>query len=104
MLQACSEAWTWLRSKTLVANDLSQSYAAGWVFVTRRGGDVLERGLEFLRAVERLGVGLHPAIDLRVRAQFERGDFETAVFVAFKEVEVRVRDAIGAPNSVLALL
>src|SRR5450755_2271676 len=34
-MQALSEAWTWLRSKTLVAYDPTQSFASGFVFVTR---------------------------------------------------------------------
>jgi uncharacterized protein (TIGR02391 family) len=102
-LQACSEAWAWLRAKQLIAHDPSQSYGAGWVFVTRRGREVRERGLEYLRAAERLDVDLHPALELKVRSQFLRGDFETAVFVAFKEVEVRVRQAITASNSLLGV-
>ena len=102
-LRACSEAWTWLRSRTLVAYDPTQGYAAGFVFITRRGLEVLDRGADYLRAVERLDVALHPALEEKARPQFLRGDFETAAFVAFKEVEVRVRERLGAADSLLGV-
>jgi hypothetical protein len=35
---------------------------------------------------------LHPSNTTRVNATFLRGDYDTAVFQAFKEVEVAVRD------------
>jgi uncharacterized protein (TIGR02391 family) len=36
---------------------------------------------------------LHPALRERVWAPFLRGEYETAVFVAYKEIEVQVRTA-----------
>jgi uncharacterized protein (TIGR02391 family) len=42
---------------------------------------------------------LHPGIAQKVWAEFMRGDYDTAVFQAFKEVEVAVREAGGfGPN------
>ncbi|GAB3404724.1 TIGR02391 family protein [Flindersiella endophytica] len=99
-MRALSEAWTWLMTKGLVAWNPTQSSEAA-IFVTRRGQEVLEQGLAYLRAVERLDIDLHPVLESKARPQFLRGDFETAVFVAMKEVEVRVRQLSGAPDSLL---
>jgi uncharacterized protein (TIGR02391 family) len=54
-----------------------------------------------VRAAERLDVELHPLLEAKARPQFLRGDFETAIFVAMKEVEVRVRQLSGASDSLL---
>jgi uncharacterized protein (TIGR02391 family) len=44
---------------------------------------------------------LHPLIATKVWATFLRGDYDTAVFQAFKEVEVAVRTAGGyAPTDI----
>jgi uncharacterized protein (TIGR02391 family) len=99
-LRALSEAWTWLRAKGLISWNPAQS-SENSVFVTRRGEVVLEQGLPYLRAAERLDVDLHPLLEAKVRPQFLRGDFETAIFVAMKEVEVRVRELAGASDSLL---
>jgi uncharacterized protein (TIGR02391 family) len=47
--------------------------------------------------------GLHPLIEQRVRRQFLLGEYEQAVFVAMKAVEVRVRSLAGLPNDVLGV-
>jgi uncharacterized protein (TIGR02391 family) len=103
VLDACSEAWAWLRAKCFVAEDPSQSFGTGWVIVTRAGRTALSRGIDYIRASERLDMDLHPAIEARVRSSFLRGDFEQAVFGAFKEVEVRVRVASGSSQSLLGV-
>jgi uncharacterized protein (TIGR02391 family) len=71
------------------------------ISITRRGQQLLETGLPWLRAVERLDVDLVPALEYKARPQFLRGDFETAAFVAMKEVEVRVRALAGLNESLV---
>jgi uncharacterized protein (TIGR02391 family) len=44
---------------------------------------------------------LHPRLDERARRQFVMGEFEAAVFVAMKEVEVAVRQLAGLPDTVV---
>lgn len=62
---------------------------------------MLEQGLAYLRSAERLDIDLHPLLEAKVRPHFLRGDFETAIFVAMKEVDVRVRELAGAPDALL---
>ncbi len=102
-LAACSEAWGWLRVKVLIARNPDQDYASGSVVITRRGRQVLERGLDYLRAVERLDIDMHRVLEQKARPEFLRGDFETAVFVAFKEVEVRVRERANLPENLIGV-
>lgn len=94
LLFALMEAWSWLETEGLIAPNPAEE---GWYFVTRRGklitkaadiqayrrGNMLPRQL------------LHPVVAQKVWATFLRGDYDTAVFQAFKEVEVRVREAGG---------
>jgi hypothetical protein len=91
-LRAISEAWWWL-------------VATGDMFVTRTGRDVAAQpdGLARLQAEQRLGVELHPRLARKVRNQFQLGDPELAVFAAMKEVEVRVRDQGGYPDSLIGV-
>ena len=68
-----------------------------WVFITRRGRK-LEKAVdvEAYRKTNLLPKQLlHPVIAYKVWALFLRGEYDTAVFQAFKEVEVAVRDAGG---------
>lgn len=97
-LGALSEAWTWLRAKGLITWNPAQD-SDNSIMITRRGEVVRVQGLAYLRAVERLDIELHPSLEGKARPQFLRGDFETAIFVAMKEVEVRVRELTGAPDS-----
>lgn len=90
-LRALAEALTWLRSRVFIARTPGQSADAA-IFVTRAGHTALKGGLGLLRASARLHEGLHPSIERRCRRQFLLGEYEQAVFVAMKSVEVRVRE------------
>ena len=46
---------------------------------------------------------LHPAIAAKVFAPYLRADYETAVFVAFKEVEIAVRSAAKLPHTLVGV-
>jgi uncharacterized protein (TIGR02391 family) len=98
-LAIISEAWSWLVSKALLAAQPGKE--SQWVFVTRRGFEMAndERGLPRLRAEERIDVALHPRLATRIPRQFILGEYELAAFAAMKEVEVAVREAIGAHDS-----
>jgi uncharacterized protein (TIGR02391 family) len=99
---ALAEAWQWLHAKVLVSWDPTQDSAHS-VRVTRRGHKVLEAGLPYLRAVERLDVDLVPELEHQARPQFLRGDFDIAAFAAMKEVEVAVRRRADLPDDKLGV-
>lgn len=101
-LHAFSEGWGWLHAKGLVAWDPGQSSDNAFV-ISRRGRQVLKEGLRWLRATERLDVELAPALEYTAKPHFLRGDFETAAFVAMKEVEVAVRTKSELPNTLLGV-
>ena len=91
--QALMEGWVWLEREGLIAPKPGEQ--GHWVFITRRGQQ-LKRASD-LEAYKRADLLprhlLHPKIAQKVWSTFIRGDYDTAVFQAFKEVEVAVRNA-----------
>jgi uncharacterized protein (TIGR02391 family) len=92
--RALMEAWVWLEREGLIAPDPNQS-GGEWVFVTRRGAKVKDRTglMSYRRASVLPRELLHPRLATKVMAPFLRGEYDVAVFQAFKEVEVGVREA-----------
>jgi uncharacterized protein (TIGR02391 family) len=101
--RALMEAWSWLEREGLIATDPVQGHE--WVFVTRRGEQMkAASNLEAYRHASLLPRQLlHPAIAGKVVAPFIRGDYDTAVFQAFKEVEVAVRTKAKFPDTDLGV-
>ncbi|MEU9979538.1 TIGR02391 family protein [Streptomyces sp. NPDC051014] len=98
-----SDAWCWLESHALLSREPSQSDA--FRRVSRDGLDLANdpQGMTRFEARERLSGPLHPALEDRVRTNFDLGDYETACFAAMKAVEVSVRDASGLDNSLIGV-
>lgn len=96
---ALMEAWTWLQSAGLLVEKATST--GGWFLISRRGQQITSRE-EFAayRKANLLPKGqLHPLIASKVYPAFLRGEYDTAVFQAFREVEVAVRQAGGfGPN------
>ena len=92
--RAVMEAWSWLVANGLLAPDAYEG-PRGWYRLTRRGSAVSEE--EQFQAFRKSSLLprelLHPSLQKRVWPTFVRGDHDTAVFQAFKEVEVAVRRA-----------
>lgn len=99
---ALSEGWAWLMSHGLVMRS-SSGGSADSMGITRMGREVLKYGTAKLAAAERLGIALHPRIAQRVEQQFLLGEFELAVLAAMREVEIRVRELTGSPDSLLGV-
>jgi uncharacterized protein (TIGR02391 family) len=88
-----TEAWAWLAREGFIVERASSQQ--GWYFLSRRGKRALESGIPLAFRNSRFlpREQLHPVIDEKVTAPYLRGDYEIAVFAAFKEVEVAVRVA-----------
>lgn len=91
---AIEQAWTWLLSEGLIAERFVATGPREFC-VTRRGRSLrTSQDVEVYRKASLLPKHLlHPRIVEKVWTTFLRGDHDTAVFQAFKEVEVAVRNA-----------
>lgn len=98
--KAVSEAVAWLHARGLIARKIEDS-SSHTIFVTRWGKEALSRSLSAIRAVERIQENLHPLIQQRVRRQFLLEEYEQAIFVAMKAVEVRVRKLAGFADEII---
>jgi uncharacterized protein (TIGR02391 family) len=94
--RAFTEAWIWLEHEGLIAPKPGYT-GLEWVFITRRGRRLKNStDFEAYRKANLLPRRLlHPLVAERVYSDFLRGDYDSAVFKAFKEVEVAVRKAGG---------
>ncbi|MCW6529728.1 TIGR02391 family protein [Sphingomonas sp. MMSM20] len=89
-----AEAWAWLERECLLIHKPTDPH---WQVLSRRAQSIttpvafeVYRGASaFPRAL------LHPRIDREAWPSFSRGRFDTAIFEAFREVEIAVRDAAG---------
>jgi uncharacterized protein (TIGR02391 family) len=91
--QALVEAWAWLESEGILIRDADQSGHS--FFLSRRGIRLKSRpDFSAYRKASLLPKGqLHPLLAAKVYPAFLRGEYDTAVFQAFREVEVSVRAA-----------
>lgn len=89
---ALMEAWAWLERELFVAMEPGHDVLT--IFVTRRGRAIKDHlgARNFRKALELPKELLHPTLQKKVWIDFVRGDFDKAIFQAFKEVEVAVRD------------
>jgi uncharacterized protein (TIGR02391 family) len=92
------EAWMWLEREGFLMPRPGNLDA--WATVTRRGRQVLEAQdfTTYKRESVLRGVNLDAILVRKVKPAFLRGDYDTAIFQAFKEVEVRVRKKGGFPD------
>ncbi|NHZ93626.1 TIGR02391 family protein [Massilia sp. CCM 8733] len=101
---AMAEGWNWLVREGLIAPTPGDT--SGWHFVTRRGAQMKNRaGVQAYASSVLLPRGmLHPDTLKCCWSAFMRGEYDTAVFQAFRELEVAIRaagsfsaDDIGVP-------
>lgn len=93
--QSLMAAWVWLEREGLLIPKPGEQ--GEWVVISRRGRQMITR--DQVHAYRHANLlprqQLHARLAPKVWASFLRGDYDTAVFQAFKEVEVRVREAGG---------
>ena len=98
--QAWSEGWMWLLSEGLLVQKADDSHSTSYV-LSRKARQL--KTAEQVEAYRRARVlpkeMLHQVIASKAEPPFMRGEYDTAVFQAFKEVEVAVRIACGYPES-----
>ncbi len=100
---ALMEGWAWLEREGLIA--IKPGHQEGWYFITRRGARLhTAADTKAYRKANLLPKELlHPVVAQKVWALFIRGDYDTAVFQAFKEVEVAVRKAGSFPDTLIGV-
>jgi len=92
---ALAEAWNWLSVQGLLIPEPGTNGNNGWMFLSRRARIILANDSfkTYARSVAFPKALLHPSIAEEVWLDIVRGDLETAVFKAFRAVEVAVREA-----------
>ena len=98
---AASEAWNWLVREGMIAPTPGDSF--GWHFVTRRGAELKSRNAvhDYRKASVLPRSMLHPRIVEACWAPYFRGEYDTAVFKAFRELEIEIRAASELPAYML---
>lgn len=99
ILQRLIVSWRWLEREMFVAP--SPDEGGEWRFITRKGEKALQEE-DFMTYVKDSllpSKNLHPILARKVKPLFLRGDYDTAIFQAFKIIEVEVRKKGGYTNS-----
>ena len=91
--QRCAEAWDWLEANGFISEHYESTN--GWFVITALGLKVAERQhfQDFIAASELPEHTLHPEIVKHSRPLYLQGRIDTAVFEAFKALEVEIRAA-----------
>jgi uncharacterized protein (TIGR02391 family) len=102
--QALMEAWNWLEREGLLIRDAHHS-SSPWFFLSRRAQRLKSReDFAAYRRANLLPKGqLHELISGKVYPAFLRGEYDTAVFQAFREVEISVREAGKFPAEMIGV-
>jgi uncharacterized protein (TIGR02391 family) len=101
--RALATAWNWLERESLIVPD-PDSQDRDYEIITERGLRLAKSPLDlenYRRGAYLRKDVLHPRLLEHVYATFLRGNCDTAVFEAFKEVEVAVRTAAGLPQQLI---
>lgn len=99
------EAWAWLEAQGHLVWPDETNGPNGYRRLSRRAqrfADAAELA-DFSASVRLPKTMLHPAIADRVWLNFIRAEYDTAVFQALRQVEIAVRQAIGATDDLVGV-
>jgi len=98
---ALAESWNWLNVQGLIIPEPGPNGNNGWMRLSRRATQLLNEQdfRSYAQSVAFPKSLLHPLIADDVWLDLARGDLTTAVFRAFKSVEIAVREAAGLSNA-----
>lgn len=102
---AFGEAWNWLMVQGLLIPDPGMNGNNGWMRFSRKAAQLRNEATfkSYARSVAFPKSLLHPIIAEEVWIDLVSGDLETAVFKAFRAVEIAVREAGGFDDTVLGV-
>jgi uncharacterized protein (TIGR02391 family) len=100
---ACSAAWSWLEANGFIARHPEQNNE--WYLPTRQGEALRNHQAlrQFMTSEQLPEAFLHPELLAHVRPLFFQSRFETAVFEAFKSLEVFIRTAAGLGHDLVGV-
>jgi uncharacterized protein (TIGR02391 family) len=98
---AISEALAWLEGQALIVSASGVNGSNGFKVLSRRAQKIstTDSFTRYRQSSLLNKAALHPIISERVWLLFIGGNWDTAVFEAFKQVEVAVRNACSFPNT-----
>ncbi len=99
--EALAGGWAWLEREGALLPD-PNNQDRDWMIISSRGRQMLDpEKLKAFKHAASFPVGkLHPAISPSTFSHFMKGEYDTAVFAALREVEVAVRKAGKFPHSI----
>lgn len=102
VMVACSATWSWLEANGLIC---PRPDSDSWYVATRRAHEVRDsEGLRQLVSNQTLPEDfLHPTVAANARPLFLQSRFDTAVFEAFKALEVSIRTAAGLGHDMIGV-
>lgn len=103
IMKAITEAWVWLERELMLAPIPGKG--RDWLYVTKKGEKLAgETDISKYMAGNIIPLNsLDPVLAGRVLPLFVRGDYDIAVFQAFKEVEIRVRLAASLSDKLVGV-
>ena len=103
--KALSEAWSWLRSNGIIAEEIRPGGGVNETFITRAGKTLKDRAdfLAYTKGSLLPHELLDPQIENVALNLFLGGHFDAAVAAAFIEVEIFVRKVTNSPNDLVGI-